>query len=65
MVKTMPDSKGHFGIYGGRYVPETLFAALEDLSAAYMACALKVAERLAQCKKDFAGRFPKIVVESI
>ncbi len=45
--------------------PTVLRADREDLSAAYMACALKVAERLAQCKKDFAGRFPKIVVESI
>lgn len=32
---SQPDSRGHFGIYGGRYVPETLTAALEDLSAAY------------------------------
>ncbi|HWW22897.1 MAG TPA: tryptophan synthase subunit beta [Edaphobacter sp.] len=26
---------GRFGIYGGRYVPETLMAALEELEAAY------------------------------
>lgn len=30
-----PDEKGHFGIYGGRYVPETLIPALEELDAAY------------------------------
>ena len=27
--------KGRFGAYGGRYVPETLMAALEELEAAY------------------------------
>ena len=26
-----PDAKGHFGIHGGRFVSETLMAALEDL----------------------------------
>lgn len=30
-----PDSKGHFGIYGGRYVPEVLMPALEELEQAY------------------------------
>lgn len=31
----LPDSKGHFGPYGGKYVPETLMAPLEELEAAY------------------------------
>ena len=31
----MPDARGHFGPYGGRYVPETLMAPLEDLEQAY------------------------------
>jgi len=30
-----PDAGGHFGPYGGRYVPETLMAPLEDLERAY------------------------------
>lgn len=30
-----PDESGFFGIYGGRFVPETLIAALDELSAAY------------------------------
>ncbi len=30
-----PDSKGHFGIYGGIFAPETLMAALEDLNKQY------------------------------
>jgi tryptophan synthase beta chain len=32
-----PDSLGHFGKYGGRFVPETLMAPLEELTAAYLA----------------------------
>jgi len=31
----MPDERGHFGPYGGRYVSETLICALDELSAAY------------------------------
>ncbi|HEX7330459.1 MAG TPA: tryptophan synthase subunit beta [Pyrinomonadaceae bacterium] len=32
-----PDSLGHWGKYGGRFVPETLMAPLEELTAAYFA----------------------------
>ncbi len=31
----LPDARGHFGPYGGQYVPETLMALLQDLEAAY------------------------------
>ncbi|HAX43310.1 MAG TPA: tryptophan synthase subunit beta, partial [Solibacterales bacterium] len=31
----LPDARGHFGPYGGRYVPETLMAPLEELEQAY------------------------------
>ena len=31
----VPDKKGHFGTYGGRYVSETLMPALLDLEEAY------------------------------
>ena len=34
---TQPDSLGHWGPYGGRFVPETLMAPLEELTAAYVA----------------------------
>lgn len=30
-VRRFPDKMGHFGIFGGRYVPETLMCALEEL----------------------------------
>ncbi len=33
--KILPDESGHFGIYGGRYVPETLMAALDELVSVY------------------------------
>ncbi len=33
---TAPDEKGYFGRYGGRYVPETLIPALEELTEAYL-----------------------------
>src|ERR1051325_6335388 len=32
-----PDTLGHWGKYGGRFVPETLMAPLEDLTTAYLA----------------------------
>jgi tryptophan synthase beta chain len=31
----MPDERGHFGIYGGRFVSETLMQALDELCEAY------------------------------
>ncbi len=34
-AQTMPDARGRFGPYGGRYVPETLVAPLEELESAY------------------------------
>ncbi len=34
-LKSLPDKRGFFGEYGGRYVPETLIAPLDELSAAY------------------------------
>ncbi|HUO38258.1 MAG TPA: tryptophan synthase subunit beta, partial [Mycobacterium sp.] len=30
-----PDSRGHFGVYGGRFVPEALMAVIEEVTAAY------------------------------
>jgi tryptophan synthase beta chain len=37
MTPSLPDARGHFGPYGGRYVPETLMAPLEQLEASYLA----------------------------
>jgi tryptophan synthase beta chain len=32
---TVPDQQGRFGPYGGRFVPETLMHALDQLTQAY------------------------------
>ncbi|MCY3756401.1 MAG: tryptophan synthase subunit beta, partial [Acidobacteria bacterium] len=32
----IPDSRGHFGPYGGKFVPETLMHPLEELEQAYL-----------------------------
>ncbi|MSR76670.1 MAG: tryptophan synthase subunit beta [Candidatus Omnitrophica bacterium] len=58
MNKTLPDHLGHFGIYGGRYVPETLFAALEDLDRAYRLIRKekKFQEELKYYLTHYAGR---------
>jgi tryptophan synthase beta chain len=34
-LPVLPDAKGHFGIFGGRFVSETLSAALDELEALY------------------------------
>jgi tryptophan synthase beta chain len=36
-MSSLPDAGGHFGPYGGRFVPETLMAPLEELEKAYWA----------------------------
>ena len=53
-----PDSRGRYGMFGGRYVPETLVAPLEELERAYaeaQADPLFHAE-LDSLLRDFAGR---------
>jgi tryptophan synthase beta chain len=37
VIRKLPDKKGYFGAYGGRFVPETLMPALQELEAAYAA----------------------------
>lgn len=34
-VLVMPDLRGHFGKFGGRFVPEALMAALDELDDAF------------------------------
>ncbi|HZT32162.1 MAG TPA: tryptophan synthase subunit beta [Bryobacteraceae bacterium] len=36
MMASLPDAGGHFGPYGGRYVPEVLMSPLEELEAAFL-----------------------------
>jgi tryptophan synthase beta chain len=53
-----PDAGGHFGPYGGRFVPEVLMAPLQELENAYAAARTDpaFAEELAALMKDYAGR---------
>src|SRR5262249_46569141 len=57
-MTAQPDSGGHFGPYGGRYVPEVLMAPIEELETAY----LKAREdasfqaELADLMRNYAGR---------
>jgi len=55
---TQPDSLGHWGLYGGRFVPETLMAPLEELTAAYEAARADETfqSELDRLLHDFAGR---------
>lgn len=56
--KVLPDARGRFGAYGGRYVPETLMAPLEELERAYEEARndAKFQAQLADLLKNFAGR---------
>jgi tryptophan synthase beta chain len=53
-----PDAGGHWGPYGGRFVPETLMAPLEELTAAYEAARVDSSyqEEFAALLRDYSGR---------
>jgi len=55
---TTPDGGGHFGPYGGRYVPETLMEPLRELEEAYAAARADpaFAAELEAALRDFVGR---------
>ena len=55
---TQPDTLGHWGKYGGRFVPETLMAPLEDLTTAYLASRddQSFQTELEDLSKNYAGR---------
>jgi tryptophan synthase beta chain len=58
MQTQVPDAKGHFGPFGGRYVPETLIPALDELTREYEA-ARRDGSFLAEFNgylRDFVGR---------
>ena len=54
----LPDGKGHFGVYGGRYVAETLMPALLQLEEAYNRYKddSEFQEELAYYLREYAGR---------
>ncbi|HEX3312344.1 MAG TPA: hypothetical protein VHS32_39385, partial [Streptosporangiaceae bacterium] len=48
----VPDAAGHFGRFGGRFVPEALIAALDELDAAF---------RHAQADEAFQAEFNRLL----
>ncbi|MEJ2684703.1 MAG: tryptophan synthase subunit beta [Candidatus Sulfobium sp.] len=68
----MPDRKGYFGGYGGRFVPETLMPALDELEKAYHASGKdkEFQKELAHLRRTYIGRptplyFAKRLTESL
>ncbi|MDT4954791.1 MAG: tryptophan synthase beta chain [Acidobacteriota bacterium] len=55
---TQPDARGHWGPYGGRFVPETLMAPLEELWAAYEVARAdaRFQAELDSLLRDYSGR---------
>jgi tryptophan synthase beta chain len=53
-ARSAPDTTGHFGRWGGRFVPEALIAALEELDDAY---------RLAMRDPEFTAEFDRMLRE--
>jgi tryptophan synthase beta chain len=57
-LENLPDAHGHFGPYGGMFVPETLMTALNELNAEYARARTdgSFQNELAHLLTDFAGR---------
>jgi tryptophan synthase beta chain len=53
---TLPDEKGHFGIFGGRFVPETLMKAVMELNQAY---------EIAKNDPDFKAEIERLLKEYV
>jgi len=54
--RPLPDSRGYFGPYGGKFVPETLMSALDELEKAYLK---------AQSDSEFQEQFHRLCREYI
>ena len=57
-MSPQPDSTGHFGPYGGRFVPEVLMAPIEELERAYLEARQDPAfqSELSELLRTYAGR---------
>ena len=51
-----PDARGYFGRYGGRFVPETLVAPIEELERAYFA---------ARADEAFVAEFDRLLAHYV
>jgi tryptophan synthase beta chain len=65
MTAVQPDRSGHFGRFGGRFVPEALVAALDELAAEYAAARVDPAfvAELGGLLTSYAGR-PSLLTEA-
>ena len=54
----LPDARGYFGAYGGRFVPETLVPALDELTAEYVKIRhdAEFQRELADLHRTYTGR---------
>ena len=58
MKATQPDNKGHFGKYGGMYVPETLMEPLNELTRVFKKAKNDplFKKELQHCLREYVGR---------
>ena len=58
LLSNLPDKAGHFGPYGGKFVPETLMPAINELEEAYLAAKQDASfiEELEYYLEHYAGR---------
>jgi tryptophan synthase beta chain len=58
MRESLPDRRGHFGIFGGKYVPETLMTPLKELEEAYLSARkdIRFQKEMSSYLRDYAGR---------
>ncbi len=64
-MSTQVEIPGHFGPYGGRFVPEALIAALDELTLAYQSAMVdpEFQRELAELHRTYTGR-PSIITEA-
>ncbi|HEX2131261.1 MAG TPA: tryptophan synthase subunit beta [Actinophytocola sp.] len=60
-----PDGRGHFGPYGGRFLPEALIGAMDELTTVYEKARLDpdFLDELNRLLRDYAGR-PSLLTEA-
>src|ERR1051326_8326438 len=58
MSASLPDRRGYYGEFGGKYVPETLMAALDEFESAYakLRRGAEVKRELSDVLRDLVGR---------
>src|SRR5271170_500743 len=64
-ISPVPDTSGHFGVYGGLFAPESLMAAIEQLAKEYEAARTdpEFTAELADLLRNYAAR-PTLVTEA-